>query len=555
MDGGNQVPNLTELDPAAQTDPSLFGYYLIPDESKRNDPAHKNEKILIINVYENRNYSTLADVTEPLRPHARDAVKGRRQSIPRLHVGITGRPAFEADEMRTTDNDTKIAEIIGLSLVFVVLLIFLRNLWLVIVAELCLGVAIGWTFGWASISVGELNVLSIVFVIALIGIGLDYLVQLLTRYRFEKKRYIRPQAIWTRVFRYVSPPISTACLGAAGAFLVANLTDFKGAGELGLIAGGGLLLCLASGYTLLPALLTLLPANVGKVAEEKRNADHKEAARVGWPINGGSSSPSSGSSSPPADSSWLALPQVRSRPDQAAGTGPRIRASSSTNSPTWYAAVMTDDLDKLRTARAALTPAANSTIIRTDSILDAIDKQEWLAHNNNADPRTIQWSDLLRPKPTTGQIEDIARAAQGVIDAWSRKGARRDLTDRHQIDPLVATLKDKTNTVAKVDRIAAWQRKFIDELHGNARPIRSAGPLDLARTSPRNARPLRQLPRARRPAQQRIASQVSQQTHLRPLRLPQGRPLVRRQTPRLRHRTRSPHQTARRPQPHRHRHR
>ena len=82
--------------------------------------------------------------------------------------------------MRTSDHDTKVAEVLGLSLVFVALLVFLRNLWLAIVAEVCLGVGIVWTFGWATVSVGRLNLLSLVFVIALIGIGMDYLIQVLS---------------------------------------------------------------------------------------------------------------------------------------------------------------------------------------------------------------------------------------------------------------------------------------------------------------------------------------------------------------------------------------
>ena len=73
-----------------------------------------------------------------------------------------------------------------------------RNLWIVIVAELCLGVGIGWTFGWATLAVGRLNLLSLVSVIALIGIGMDYIIQILTRYRYEKRRYGRAQAIWAR---------------------------------------------------------------------------------------------------------------------------------------------------------------------------------------------------------------------------------------------------------------------------------------------------------------------------------------------------------------------
>ena len=170
---------------------------------------------------------------------------------------ISGRPALEADELAVSDRDARLAEVAGLSLVFMVLWAFLgvrnrkdllqfcccgagllavwilyflgifginhviagtcicmaifvvpevlsrnkRGLWLAIAAELCLGVGIGWTFGWATISVGRLNLLSLVFVIALIGIGMDYLIQILTRATaFEKKRYTRPQAVWRGCF-------------------------------------------------------------------------------------------------------------------------------------------------------------------------------------------------------------------------------------------------------------------------------------------------------------------------------------------------------------------
>ena len=454
---GGQIPDLTQLDPAAKYDPSRYGYYLIPDESKRFDAAHKNDRILIINVYEKRNYSTLADVSEPLK-RMRDAVKSVANQYPDFHVGLTGRPALEADEMSTSDHDTRIAEICGLTLVFVVLWIFLRRIWLVIIAEVCLGVGIGWTFGWATLTAHRLNLLSLVFVIALIGIGMDYLIQILTRYRHEKARYTRPAAIWARVFRYVSAPIFTACLGAAGAFFAACFTDFSGAAELGVIAGGGLLLCLLAGYTLLPAALTLFPSDVGRVDEGERYADHNNVARVGllrtilpgiWVVVA-------------IGGLWLALPP-HFDPDLIKLQAQGLESVKLVHKlPTWYAAVMTDDLDKLRAARAALAPSPGSTILRTDSILDAMDKQQWMG-KNNAELKTIQWSDPAAP--TTGELADIARAAQGVVDTWSRKGADVN-TLRQQIDPLVATLKDKADAAVKAARIGAWQKAFIDELRG-----------------------------------------------------------------------------------------
>ena len=90
--------------------------------------------------------------------------------------------------MITTDRDAHRSEIVALIAVFIGLVLLLRSIWLAVVAEISLLVGIGWTFGWITLSVGELNLLSMVFLIALIGIGMDYLIQVLTRYRPYRRR-------------------------------------------------------------------------------------------------------------------------------------------------------------------------------------------------------------------------------------------------------------------------------------------------------------------------------------------------------------------------------
>jgi predicted RND superfamily exporter protein len=474
---GTQTPDLSALDPVYAADPATRGYNMIPDESKRRDPQHRNDKILVINVYQQRDYSSLADVTEPLA-RMRAAVESAAQGFDEFKKPvITGRPALEADEMRTSDRDTKMAEICGLTLVFAALFIFLRNLWLAIVAELCLGVGIGWTFGWAALSVGRLNLLSLVFVIALIGIGMDYLIQILTRYRFEKKRYTRPQAIWARVFRYVSPPISTACAGAAGAFLVSVFTQFHGAAELGIIAGGGLLLCLLGGYTLLPALLTLFPARVGKVDETDRYHDPEKPPKAGgwrlilpalWAVTA-------------AAGLYYSLPP-RFDPNLLRLQAQSLESVQSVHKlPTWFAAVTTDNLDALRAARADLTPAPDerSTIDHTESILDAFDKQAWLVKNNAV--VDIRWQ--TPPAPDAHDLTNIANAAESMLAAWQKKGGA-DLTAlRAQVDVLAAALRaplPPPEAHERLARLAAWQEALLAELQRNA-ALFAPPPIDIAR--------------------------------------------------------------------------
>ena len=219
---GSTLPDLASLDAA---DPSRLGYYYVPDESNRS------HSIMLVRVYERSEHDSLTAVSETIEA-IRSTAKDVAKAFPEFVVSVTGRPALEADEMRTTDDDSHRAEIVAGIAVFIGLVVMLRSIWLALAGEIALGVGIGWTFAWATVSVSQLNLLSIVFLLALIGIGMDYLVQILTRYRQEMARRSDPQAVWIAVFRHVALPINTACLGASGAFFVSVLTHFRGAGSL-----------------------------------------------------------------------------------------------------------------------------------------------------------------------------------------------------------------------------------------------------------------------------------------------------------------------------------
>ncbi len=236
MKDGAILPDLRQMTP--ESDPSRSGYYYLPDKS---NPARH---LLLVQIYPNVNYNSLTAITRVVDGIRRE-VKAVVEKFPEFTVGVTGRPALAADDMSTTDRDSHRSEIVALSVIFIGMALTLRSIWLALAAELTLAVAIGWTFGWAWVSVGRLNLLSLVFLIALIGIGMDYLVQILMAYRREARRRLRAKAIWSNVFLSVSLPINTACAGAAGAFLVSVFTEFRGAAELGIIAGGG---CCCASY-------------------------------------------------------------------------------------------------------------------------------------------------------------------------------------------------------------------------------------------------------------------------------------------------------------------
>ncbi|MCC7349038.1 MAG: MMPL family transporter [Phycisphaerales bacterium] len=436
------MPDFSSLE---QGDPRRRGYAYLPDES---DPTGRRH-ILLVTVHHQMRFDSLTAISRTVG-EIRRAVEEAAKPYPEFHVALTGRPVLEADEMSTTDRDTHRAEIVALSCVFVGLVVMLRSLWLALAAELALGVGIGWTFGWATISIGELNLLSLVFVIALIGIGMDYLVQILTRYRRESQRYPRARAVWARVFRYVSPPISTACLGAAGAFFVAIFTDFRGAADLGVIAGGGLLLCLAAGYTVLPALLVLFPMKVRPQSPQRRY-EPQEPPKGGfrrllwpavWALGLGGMVPFMLRTD--FDPNLLNL-QARNLESVR-----MIRKLQ-----TWSAVVLSRDLNELRQVRQSLEGA--KTVAGTESILDAYDNRQWLIDRRDRLP-VIQWAD---PAPLTG--DDLPRLADRI------KKVRENVRDNPAAGSLSSLLEalrvdSPVERRGKVERINQWQAALVMEM-------------------------------------------------------------------------------------------
>jgi predicted RND superfamily exporter protein len=477
---GTNVPDLVEF---GATDPSDLGYYYQPDDTdprKATDPRNARH-LLLVRIYPRINYHSLSATAEPVQAIRKVVNQTARAFEHDFTVGTTGRPALDADELSRTDHDSTIAEVIAAIAVFIGLTVMLRSLWLALAAEIALGVGIGWTFGWATLSVGELNLLSTVFLIALIGIGMDYLVQVLTRYRTEARRHGRAKAVWARVFRHVAAPINTACLGAAGAFLVSKLTHFRGAADLGVIAGGGLLLCLLSGYTVLPALLTLFPAKL-KVDISRRPTGRPPRAL--------------GAKRLIVPAVWVLLLCVIAPFAGRAHFNPNLLDLQAPNLEstklirklqTWSAVALSKDPAMLRKIRAAVE--SSPVVANTDSILTAEDNLRWLQEHQKDLPK-IAWSD---PEPVgTADLEALAAKARTLADRLDRTApglGAKAVADRKDTAASLRAFAKKVaeaNPEQAASRLSEWERAFVAELKGVIGQFTPA-PLDLAKV-PRELR-------------------------------------------------------------------
>src|SRR5438128_545386 len=113
-----------------------------------------------------------------------------------------------------------------------------------------------WAMGFATLTVGHLNILSATFAVMLVGMG-DYGVLWVMRYEHARRTGCDVRAALRQTATRVAVGNLTAAMTTALAFYAAMLADFRAVAELGWIAGSGVLLCALACFTVLPAFLVL----------------------------------------------------------------------------------------------------------------------------------------------------------------------------------------------------------------------------------------------------------------------------------------------------------
>ncbi len=212
--------------------------------------------LLVMKVLPQKDYGTLEIIMEPLQV-LRGSIEQVRTELPDVKVGLTGRPALQADEMETTNSDMTKASIIDTGLV-AVLFMFIFNGW--IRPALIMGAlmaAMAWTFGFATLAVGELNLLSVIFALVLVGIGVDYGVHMALRHVEAEELGSPPEEAIRTAIVQTGPGVVLGVVCTVCTFYAVLGSDFRGLAELGLIAGTGIMLCLLAMMILLPAMLLI----------------------------------------------------------------------------------------------------------------------------------------------------------------------------------------------------------------------------------------------------------------------------------------------------------
>lgn len=210
-------------------------------------------KYLFLFIMPQKDYATLAVIEEPLA-QIRAALDQTRREFPSITAGLTGRPVLAADEMAVTNRDMTYATIGSMLLIFGLFWYALRRLREPVLVLTVLALGMSWSYGFAALTIGSLNLLSVVFSVILVA-GVEFGVHIVTHYREERANGATPHDAITNCIRHTGRGNLTTALTTAVALYCACFTKFQALQELGWISGTGTLLCLLAMLTVLPAAL------------------------------------------------------------------------------------------------------------------------------------------------------------------------------------------------------------------------------------------------------------------------------------------------------------
>ena len=200
---------------------------------------------------------------------AREISQEFEQSIDEVSISITGEKALEHEELESVSQGAIFSGILSLTLVCITLYFALRSFKLLLITFTSLITGLILTAGFATISVGHLNLISIAFAVLYIGLGVDFAIHLCLRYReLIAEKQTNLNAIHGSI-QSVGKSLILCAITTSIGFFAFIPTDYAGVSELGIISGAGMFIGLIVSLTLLPALLQVLPIKAIKQNKTK----------------------------------------------------------------------------------------------------------------------------------------------------------------------------------------------------------------------------------------------------------------------------------------------
>jgi hopanoid biosynthesis associated RND transporter like protein HpnN len=185
-----------------------------------------------------------------------------------VDIRLTGEAVITTEELASVETGGVTAGVLSILAVTIILGIGFGGVRALAACLITLLAGLLWTAGIAAALIGTLNLISVAFAVLFVGLGIDFCIHYTLRFREAGVRNRKAALVQAGEGVGCAMLLSAGC--AAIGFLSFLPTAYRGLAELGLIAGIGMGVAVATSLTLLPVLLKLFRARARTASDTPR---------------------------------------------------------------------------------------------------------------------------------------------------------------------------------------------------------------------------------------------------------------------------------------------
>jgi predicted RND superfamily exporter protein len=183
---------------------------------------------------------------------------------PDIQAGLTGMIPLGRDEMVYGMESANVTSIIAVIAIFILLVLAFR-MWIApLFAVLNLLIGVLWAIGLTAMTVGQLNIMTQMMGVILLGLGIDYSIHFICGFTENRAAGQSIEESLISTFSKYGKGILTGGLTTSFAFLSLLISRSRGMKEMGLVTGIGLLAVLVTTFLALPAFLVFREQRIEK---------------------------------------------------------------------------------------------------------------------------------------------------------------------------------------------------------------------------------------------------------------------------------------------------
>jgi len=224
--------------------------------------SFEDGKLVLVTASPGKGASDGKKRTETIKK-IREIIADIGMEYPSLSIGLTGEPVLEDDQLQESSKDSLNSALLAFSLVSFLFFISYREILRPAIGLIVLAMALCWSLAFPMVTIGHLNIISEAFVAMVIGMGIDFSIQYMSRYEEEISGGKTILEALKTTSKHTGAAIFTGGCTTAIAFFTMCFNDFIGLQEFGIVAGFGILFCLLSSLTLLPAMYFWIDSKIG----------------------------------------------------------------------------------------------------------------------------------------------------------------------------------------------------------------------------------------------------------------------------------------------------